>query len=78
MRTDAKSGYKDGCKTDVQSSYKLVTGESPLLKSFMKNVKVDQHLGRFRRMSRWTLHLSAFCEENKGLQILVKLLSTAH
>ena len=36
------------------------------------------HLGRFRRMSRWTLHLSAFCDESKGLQTLVKLLSTAH
>ena len=26
------------------------------VKSFPKNVKVNQHLGRFRRMSRWTLH----------------------
>ena len=71
---------QDECKTTVQSSYKLITGEDydDWVKSFTKNVKVDQHIGRFRRMSRCTLHLSAFCDESKGLQTLVKLLSTAH
>ena len=71
---------QDGCKTTVQLSSKLITGENygDWVKSFPKNVKVDQHLGRFRRMSRWTLHLSAFCEESQGLHTSVKLLSTAH
>ena len=80
MRTDAKSGDTRWLKTNVQSSYKLITGENydDWVKSFPKNVKVDQHLCRFWRMSRWTLHLLAFCDESKGLQTLVKLLSTAH
>ena len=56
---------QDGCKTKVQSSYKLITAENydDWVKSLPKNVKVDQHLGRFRRMSRLTLHLLAFCDE---------------
>ena len=60
--------------TNVQSSYKLITGENydDWVKSFPKNVKVDQHLGRFRRLSRWTLHLSAFCDESQGLQTSVQ------
>ena len=71
---------QDGCKTTVQSSYKLITGENydDWVKSFPKKVKVDQHLGRFRRMSRWILHLSAFCDESQGLQSSVKLLSTTY
>ena len=40
---------QDGCETTVQSSYKVITGENydDWVKSFPKNVKVDQHLGRF-------------------------------
>ena len=57
MRTDPKSGY-----TKWMQNYcpvKLWTDNwrnaEDWVKSFPKNVKVDQHLGCFRRMSRWTL-----------------------
>ena len=64
---------QDGCKTTLQSIYKVITGENydDWVKSFPENVKIDQHLGRlqhpncFRWMSRWTLRLLRHYERNE-------------